>query len=353
MGQAQSGDDDEPLGPCPNEDARTMKAFVMEGPGKVTDMKLATVYIPKPDQGEIRVRVMSAGLNPVDCKRCLFTDAEFPCILGADVAGVVVELGKDVTNFKVGDRVHFHANVRRQYGGFAEFALTTAITAVPIPDGVSFAQAAAIPCSGWTAYLALYQKLKVRRGQTILVTGASGGVGCFAIQLAKLSGLKVFALTQPHKAEFVKSLGADHILLTNENAESLLQNVLEWNNGELLDNALDTVGPTSTAFALSLLKLHGSLCSLAALVNDPELFAKGISLHYVNIGGLHQTQSNDLKLALAQLGRDMGALFAAKQLRIPIMEECSLEQVPLALDTLRRGLVQGKLVANVVPADKQ
>jgi NADPH:quinone reductase-like Zn-dependent oxidoreductase len=330
-----------------------MKAFVMEAPGDISDMKLASVYIPKPAEGEIRVKVMAAGLNPVDYKRCLFTDADFPCILGADVAGVVTELGSDVTQFRVGDRVHFHANVRKQYGGFAEFAQTTAATTVRIPEGLSFAEAAAIPCAGWTAYLVLYHKLKVQAGQSILITGAGGGVGCFAIQLAKLSGLTVFASTQPHKADYVKSLGADHVLSSNEADDVNLQTVLEVNNGALLDHALDTVGPDSALNALRYLKLHGNLCSLAALVSDADLFAKGISLHYVNIGGMHQSNSIAAKLSLAQIGGDMGALFATKQLRVPIMEACSFEQIPVALETLRAGQVQGKLVANFVPPEKQ
>eukprot|EP00906_Rhabdomonas_costata_P035020 RCo049235 len=173
MGQGYSGPGVPPEGAA-GENVPTMKAFVMEGPGKISEMKMAQVLVPRPEAGEIRVRVSHAGLNPVDYKRGLFTDAEFPCILGADVAGVVDEVGSGVTQFKPGDKVYYHSNVRKQYGGFAEYSVTTANTTAPMPTGLSFAEAAAIPCAGWTAYIALYYKLKVCTGQSILITGAAG-----------------------------------------------------------------------------------------------------------------------------------------------------------------------------------
>eukprot|EP01006_Ploeotia_vitrea_P066741 TRINITY_DN95598_c0_g1_i1.p1 TRINITY_DN95598_c0_g1~~TRINITY_DN95598_c0_g1_i1.p1 ORF type:complete len:470 (+),score=101.08 TRINITY_DN95598_c0_g1_i1:56-1465(+) len=346
MGQGQSGEN------LPQEgDEGTMKAYVMEAPGRLGDLKLVDVYVPKPEKGEIRVKVFAAGINPVDYKRCQAAEAEFPCIIGSDVAGVVDEVAPDVTNWKPGDKVYYHCNIRRQYGAFAEYSITNAATVCALPDGLSFSEAAAIPCSGWTAFIALYYKLRVQSGETILITGASGGVGSFAVQLAKLSGLTVYACTAPHKHDYIKGLGADYTLSSADHAEDLQQSILSLNGGKLLDHVLDVVGAKSAADCLKFLKMGGSICSLAGPVAaGSEFYQAGVSVHYLNLGNMHHKEEGHPMIQT--VGRDLGAFFSRKQLVVPF-EEGTFDQIPFALENLQLHQVKGKLVSVLVPEKKQ
>ena len=157
-----------------------MKAWLLPRPGSWRDMVFGDAPEPSPAQGDIRVAIHAVGLNPVDYKiaRMGHPDWRFPHILGLDVAGVVDAIGSSVTQWQPGDRVFYHGDLSKP-GGFAEFAVTTAHTVAHIPDGMSFVDAASLPCAGLTAYHALHRRLHVRAGQTILVHAGAGGVGGF------------------------------------------------------------------------------------------------------------------------------------------------------------------------------
>ena len=134
--------------------------------------------IPVPRDNEILVRVHAAGLNPVDYKVAASGHPAwtYPFTLGLDVAGTVVETGKSVTHLSPGDRVFYHGDFSKP-GGFAEYAVTTAHTVSKIPGCITFSEAAALPCSGLTAYQALYRKIDMSGMESILIHGGAGGVG--------------------------------------------------------------------------------------------------------------------------------------------------------------------------------
>ncbi|MDW8518532.1 alcohol dehydrogenase catalytic domain-containing protein [Priestia flexa] len=141
-------------------------------------MQVGNSKKPVPGEGEVLVQVHATALNPVDYKTATGGNPSwsYPHILGLDVAGVVEEVGANVTDIQVSDRVVYHGDLTKK-GGFAEYAVTTAHTVSVIPEGVSFEAAAALPCAGYTVYQALFSKLHIEEGQFILIHAGAGGVG--------------------------------------------------------------------------------------------------------------------------------------------------------------------------------
>src|ERR671916_530975 len=156
------------------------------------------VESPRPGAGEVLVRVVAAGTNPVDAKlRANGSSAglEAPIILGADIAGFVEEVGPGVTDLALGDEVYYTPEVSgpRSNGSYAEYHVARADIVAKKPASMSHEEAAAVPLAGGTAYEATVRRLAVRVGETVLVHGGAGGVGSFAVQIAKGSGARVLA----------------------------------------------------------------------------------------------------------------------------------------------------------------
>ena len=168
---------------------------------------------PYPGPGEVLVRVVAAGTNPVDAKfRAAGGSAglEVPIILGADVSGVVEEAGPGVTEFTPGDHVYYTPEVfgPRSNGSYAEYHVAAASIVAREPASLSHEEAAAVPLSGGTAYEALVRRLAVRVAETVLIHGGAGGVGSFAVQIAKAAGARVLATAGTDNQEILKELGA-------------------------------------------------------------------------------------------------------------------------------------------------
>ena len=193
-----------------------MRALELRGDKGIDSIVYTTERpIPVPENDEILVQVKAVGLNPVDYQIAEgFGDVNLdePVVLGLDVAGIVKDIGASVKEFKPGDRVFYHGNLEKANGGFAEYACTTSRTASKLPESINFVQAAAIPCSGFTAYQAVIRKLKPEVGDTILIHGGAGGVGGYAVQLAKLRGMYVYTSCSEYNFEYVRSLGADEAI---------------------------------------------------------------------------------------------------------------------------------------------
>jgi len=192
-----------------------MKAVVISTYGGKDVVKLKDVREPSPKTDEVLIRVVAAGINPVDWKvrtgeLKLLIGRRFPKILGFECAGEVVETGSRVTKFKKGDNVI--ALTRLRLGAFAEYVSVPEISVFRKPVNISFEEAASISVAGLTAYIAIQKKGKVSEGNRVLINGASGGVGTFAVQIAKISGAVVTAVCGPKNAELVKALGADHFI---------------------------------------------------------------------------------------------------------------------------------------------
>ncbi|XP_017632717.1 2-methylene-furan-3-one reductase-like isoform X1 [Gossypium arboreum] len=212
----------------------TMKAWIYGQHGKPEDvLKLKSdVVVPELKEDQVLVKVMASGLNPVDNKRMIgiFVHAEcpFPTVPGYDVAGVVVKVGSQVKNLKVGDEVYGNIHEKaldhpKQYGTLAEYTAVEELLLAPKPKNLSFAEAASLPVAIGTAYEGL-QRCEFTAGQSILVLGGAGGVGSMVIQLAKhvFGASRVVATASTGKLELLRNLGADLVVdYTKENFEDL------------------------------------------------------------------------------------------------------------------------------------
>jgi NADPH:quinone reductase-like Zn-dependent oxidoreductase len=195
----------------------TMRAIVQERYGSADDLHLAQVATPEPGDDEVLLRVHAAGLDrgtwhlmtgrPYAMRLALgFRGPKNP-VPGLDVAGTVVALGSGETGFSVGDEVFGISK-----GSFAEYAVARADKLVRKPANLSFDQAAVVPVSAMTAWRAVIDVGRVEAGQKVLVLGASGGVGSYAVQVAKASGAEVTGVASTTKLDLLRSLGADHVL---------------------------------------------------------------------------------------------------------------------------------------------
>ncbi len=188
-----------------------MKAVVYEKNGSSHALQLREVDQPLPQDNEVLIKVHAVSINAADYRSMRYGIIPKSKIFGADIAGQVVEIGKGCTKFKVGDEV-FGDLSSSLFGGFAEYAAAPEKLLAIKPPSVTFEEAAAVPMAALTALQALRDKGNIRPGQKVLICGAGGGVGTFAVQLAKYFGAEVTAVCGPRNVDLVRSLGADHVL---------------------------------------------------------------------------------------------------------------------------------------------
>ncbi|MED1202226.1 zinc-binding dehydrogenase [Heyndrickxia acidicola] len=325
-----------------------MKALLLENKGKVKEMMVGDIEKPTPKKDEILVKIKATALNPVDYKTGSGGNPNwtYPHVLGLDSAGIVEETGADVSNIKAGDRVVFHSDLSKK-GGFAEYSVTTAHTVSLIPDGISYEEAAALPCAGYTAYQALFHKMHASKGQTILIHAGAGGVGGFAIQLAKHAGLTVLTTASSSNHEFVKSLGADYAI--DYHKEDFVEKALEITNGTGVELVLDTVDRDNANKSLKALAFNGQIAFIAGPpnVNDAISFAHPLSFHQIGLGSVHQSNNTREQRKLSEMGNHMLSLLKEGKLNPMVEKIISLEEVPEALAELETRRVKGKIVAKI------
>ena len=223
-----------------------MKAFVLERYGKKRALRSTNMPVPELRDDEVLIEVHAAGVNLLDSK---IRDGEFklilpyrmPLILGHDVAGVVVKVGPRVRQFKAGDEVYARLDDFR-IGSFAEFVPVKEASLALKPKGLTMEEAASIPLVGLTAWQALVEKAKLKKGQKVFIQAGSGGVGTFAIQLAKHLGATVATTTSTANVALVKSLGADVVIdYKTQDFEDVLRDcdvVLNSQDGKTLEKSL-------------------------------------------------------------------------------------------------------------------
>jgi NADPH:quinone reductase-like Zn-dependent oxidoreductase len=191
-----------------------MKALTLNGYDGLASMKIAEVATPEPGPNDVLVKVKAASVNPVDGKITrgyAGTSRPLPHVLGRDCAGTVAKVGSAVTAFKVGDEVYGVADAAR-WGTHAEYAVCPAATLARKPAGLSDVDAASLPIAGLSAYAGIVTTGKLVRGQRVLIHAGAGGVGSFAVQLAKHIGANVAATAGAKNIDFVRSLGADQVI---------------------------------------------------------------------------------------------------------------------------------------------
>jgi len=326
-----------------------MKALLLDKGAQYHDLRIGATDTPEPAAGEILVRVKAVGMNPVDYKltKAGFPTWHFPHILGLDVAGVVEKLGVNVDRFAIGDRVVYHGDLSRR-GGLAEFAVTTAHTVCKLPSTIDFMTGASLPCAGLTAYHSLVRRAHLAPGQIVLIHAAAGGVGGFAVQIAKHLGGLVIGTCSEQNQDYVRELGADAVLDYRRN--NLQQAVEELTQGHGVDLVLESVSREQVEDDLELLAFGGSIVSLMGLPRLERLipFTVSPSIHEVSLGGAHLFGSRRAQEDLARMGEELLELLCDGRLKAPPIRTFSLEQVPLALAMLEEGHVRGKLVVLMV-----
>ena len=249
-----------------------MKAVQIDNYSKTVDsVKIREVSIPEIKPDEVLVKVKSVGINPVDNMITrgdvkLITPYSFPLTIGNELTGIIEKTGEKVTEFKEGDRV-FSRLPTNKIGAFAEYIAINKKDLAKIPEYLSFNEAAAIPLTALTAYQAL-DILQVKSGETLFISGGSGGFGAMAVPLAKARGIKVITNGSLENKERVLALGAEQFLdYKTEDYAQLLHDV---------DGVIDTIGGKDTEKQFSILKQGGKLVSLKGIPNGR--FAKKMGL---------------------------------------------------------------------------
>ena len=249
-----------------------MKVVQIDNYSKTIDsVKIREINIPEIKPDEVLVRVKSVGINPVDNMITrgevkLITPYSFPLTIGNELAGVIEKTGEKVTEFKEGDRV-FSRLPTNKIGAFAEYVAINKKDLAKIPEYLSFNEAAAIPLTALTAYQAL-DILQLKSGETLFISGGSGGFGAMAVPLAKARGIKVITNGSLENKERVLALGAEQFLdYKTEDYAQLLHDV---------DGVIDTIGGKDTEKQFSILKQGGKLVSLKGMPNGR--FAKKMGL---------------------------------------------------------------------------
>ena len=320
-----------------------MKAVVYTRYGPPDVLQLANVPTPVPKDGEVLVQVHAVSLNASDWEalrgKPLYARIGGPFrprhhILGSDIAGRVEAAGRHATRFRPGEDVF--ADILSHMGGFAEYVCVPETALAPIPAGMTYEEAAALPQAGAIALQGILDKGQVQPGQTVLVNGAGGGSGMYAIQLAKLHRAEVTGVDNAEKLEFMRSLGADHVIDYTR--------VDFTKNGRCYDLILDLAAHRSAV------AYKGSLTS-----GGRYLYVGGsvaTLLQVLLVGPLiGRTEGKKIRLLAVRLGAQHLAplveLCQAGNIAIVIDRSYRLSEVPEALRYLGEGHAKGKVVVIV------
>ena len=269
---------------------RTMRAIALDRFGGPETLKVQTVPVPEPDADEILIHVESAGVGAWDPfeREGGFVDVlgmtpKFPYVLGTDGAGTVAAVGENVTELKEGDRV-YAAELGNPKGGFyAEYAVVKAANASIIPGTLNMEQAAVLPSDGLTALKGLEGVLRLQRGESVMIFGASGGIGHLAVQLAKRLGARVLAVASGEDGvSFVKDLGADAAV--DGRSDNVLDVAREF-APDGIDAALVTAGGDATDRALSAIRPDGRIAYPNGVMPEPKAPARVSAEAYDGEGG--------------------------------------------------------------------
>lgn len=312
-----------------------MKAAVYDAFGSADKLEVRDIEVPELQEGEVLVRIKAAAVNPVDSavREGYLKDLlpqEFPAIPGWDVAGVVEERGFSARRFKPGDEVYAYA--RRplvKYGTYAEYIVLPESYLARKPERLSFEEAAGVPLVGLTAYQSLFDAGNLQQGQTVLVLGASGGVGTMAIQLAKERGATVIGVASEKNHAYMKELGADHTITYQD---THVGNAVKGLFPGGVDLLFDCASGETLEQALTALKPKGKLVSI---LNQGQNLDKGIDFSYVFV------EPNS-----SQLDR-LRELADAGKLSVYVSQKYSLQEAVEAMRQIETKHTTGKLV--IVP----
>lgn len=242
-----------------------MKAVRIHEFGGPEVLKYEDIPEPQPGPGEIRIRIIAAGVNPMDWKirKGIIGKVPLPMIMGLDIAGIV-EMGQGGALFQPGDEVF--AKVSIGQGGYAEYTVVNSTQVAKKPKSIGFIESAAIPTAGLAAWQSLFDIAGLKKGQSVLIHGAAGGVGSFAVQFAKWKGAYIFGTASEKNEQFLKSIGADEFIdYKKQRFEDVVGKV---------DVVLDTIGGDTFERSWGVLRPNGFLVSTVASIPEgaPEKY---------------------------------------------------------------------------------
>jgi len=310
----------------------TMKAVRIHEYGGPEVLKYEDAPKPQPGPGEVLIRVYAAGVNPVDWKARQgylqqMMKYKLPMIPGWDASGVIESVGAGATRFKPGDEVYSRPDLGRD-GTFAEYVVVKESEVALKPESVDHITAAAIPLAALTAWQALYDAAKVSAGQKVLIHGAAGGVGCFAVQLAKMRGAHIIATASKKNHDFLRSLGvAECIDYNTTKFEDVVHDA---------DVVLDTITGETMERSWQCLKKGGILVSILEPPKPEKAAAHGVRCHHTFVA------ANADELA------EIAKLVDAGKLKVIIDKVFPLSEARAAQEANASGHTRGKIVLRVV-----
>ncbi len=306
----------------------TTQAIRVHAYGGPEQLKLEQLPRPVPQAGEVLVHVHAAGVNPIDWKLRAgflkdFFPQSFPHIPGRDLAGIVEEVGPGVTTFQKGQAVFGQS----ANGSYTEYAVASVQTLALKPETISFDEAATIPVGATTAWQGLFDHGQLQSGQRVLILGAAGGVGLFAVQLARWKGAQVIGTASTANLDFVRSLGAETVIdYTTTAVERAVHDV---------DLVLDTVGGEALATVWPVLKRGGTLISIAGQPSEEK--ARERNIRTTRFGA---QVSGELLGTFARL-IDEG------QLKVAVATQFSLHDAYKAHELSQSGHGRGRIVLHI------
>ncbi|WP_159474972.1 NADP-dependent oxidoreductase [Chryseobacterium sp. 18068] len=309
-----------------------MKAIILENAGGRENLKLTEIEKPTIKQGEVLVEVKSISINPIDVKTRSGKGAfqklkvENPLILGWDISGIVVETNS--SKFKMNDEVFGMINFPGHGKAYAQFVTASENHIALKPKNINFEEAAATSLAALTALQAI-EKADLKEGQNVLIHAASGGVGHFAVQIAKYLGASVNGTSSAKNKEFVLSVGADqHIDYKN----------YDWGNSEeKFDFILDTIGGENIDHSVKVLKKGGIIISIPSGLND-DIEEKAASVKGKGFKMMVQSDGNDMQ--------KLAELLEKGFLKPRIYKTYHFNEMSDAHEELEKGRTVGKIVVN-------
>ena len=328
--------------------APRMKAIVYHDFGSPDVLRLEEIEKPVPNDNQLLIKVRAVSVNPLDWHYMEGTPylgrlVEFGLLkpkvarLGVDYAGTVEAVGKDVTQFKPGDEVYGN-----RFGAFAEYVVASEKAMALKPANLTFEQAASVPVAAVTALQALRDKGKIEAGQKVLINGASGGVGTFAVQIAKSFGAEVTGVCSGRNAEMVRSIGADHVIdYTKEDFTK---------SGQRYDVIIDNVGNRSLSECIRVLNPKGKIVLIGGGgVNDSRW--TGPLVGVIKMLVLKRFVTQEMSMMLADMNNKdltiLADLIQTGKVKPVIDRTYTLSQLPEALGYLEEGHARGKVVITV------
>ena len=334
-----------------------MKAMLMTAVGAPEVLQLQDIKKPNiTSPTELLINIVAAGINPLDTKlrQGAYPTDKLPVVLGCDAAGIVAEVGSEVSKFQVGDEVYFfHGGVDsiegNIQGNYAEFRIIEEHFVAQKPENLSFTEAAAVPLAIITAWRSLHDRAQIKSGQNVFINAGAGGVGHLAIQLAKIAGANVCTTTSSEeKADFVRSLGADRVI--NYKEQNFVEAIMDWTDGKGADIVMDNVGGEWIEKSFSAVAHYGHFVTL--LLPDKETNwtvarQRNIAIHLEFMISPLLFDLKDAQKHQTFILEECAKYFDKKQLKIHVSKEMPLTEAAAAHIAIETATTTGKIVLTV------